>query len=76
MARLLTSYRDDYEDFKNWDAYPEDANIEEDFTTIKQKDNVSLLDSEEDGENNFDDVSVPSLALTVTASPSCPPPSV
>ncbi|CAL5322812.1 unnamed protein product [Camellia sinensis] len=73
--KLLTSYRDDYEDFKNWDAYPKDANIEEDFTTIKQKDNVSLSDSEEDGENNFDDVSVPSLALTVTASPSCPPPS-
>ncbi|KAL7253554.1 hypothetical protein ACSBR1_007981 [Camellia fascicularis] len=65
--------RDDYEDFKNWDAYPEDANIEEDFTTIKQRDNVSLSDSEEDGENNFDDVSVPSLALNVTASPSCPP---
>ncbi|CAL5373759.1 unnamed protein product [Camellia sinensis] len=72
--RLLTRYRDDYEDFNNWDAYPEDANIEEDFTTIEQRDNVSLSDSEEDAENNFDDVGVPSLALTVTASPSCPPP--
>ncbi|CAL5402121.1 unnamed protein product [Camellia sinensis] len=72
--RLLTRYRDDYEDFNNWDAYPEDANIEEDFTTIEQRDNVSLSDSEEDAENNFDDVGVPSLALTVTASLSCPPP--
>ncbi|KAL7241612.1 hypothetical protein ACSBR1_014248 [Camellia fascicularis] len=73
---LLTRYRDDYEDFNNWDAYPEDANIEEDFTTIEQRDDLSLLDSEDDVENNFDDVGVPSLALTVTASPSCPPPSI
>ncbi|KAL7174108.1 hypothetical protein ACSBR2_033376 [Camellia fascicularis] len=63
--RLLTRY--DYEDFKNWDAYLEDANIEEDFTTIEQRDNVSFSDSEENGENNFDDVGVPSLALTTTA---------
>ncbi|KAL7202442.1 hypothetical protein ACSBR1_034003 [Camellia fascicularis] len=63
--RLLTRY--DYEDFKNWDAYLEDANIEEDFTTIEQRDNMSLSDSEENGENNFDDVGVPSLALTTIA---------
>ncbi|CAL5382474.1 unnamed protein product [Camellia sinensis] len=44
---LLTRYRDDYENFNNWDAYPEDANIEEDFTTVEQRDNVSLSDSEE-----------------------------
>ncbi|KAL7222251.1 hypothetical protein ACSBR1_024041 [Camellia fascicularis] len=74
--RLLTRYRDDYEGFKNWDAYLEDANIEKDFTTIEQMDNVSLSNSEEDGKNNFDDVGVPSLVLTVTASLSCPPPSI
>ncbi|CAL5331127.1 unnamed protein product [Camellia sinensis] len=44
---LLTRYRDDYENFNNWDAYPEDANMEEDFTTVEQRDNVSLSDSEE-----------------------------
>ncbi|THG03946.1 hypothetical protein TEA_008821 [Camellia sinensis var. sinensis] len=37
-------------------------------------DNVSLSNSEEGGENNFDDVGVPSLALTVIASLSCPSP--
>ncbi|KAL7191361.1 hypothetical protein ACSBR2_023438 [Camellia fascicularis] len=74
--RLLTRYTDDYKGFKNWDAYLEDANIENDFTTIEQMDNVSLSDSEEDGKNNYDDVGVPSLALTVTASLSCPPPSI
>ncbi|CAL5327639.1 unnamed protein product [Camellia sinensis] len=73
---LLTRYMDDYEDFKNSDAYPKGANIEEDFTIIEQMDNVSFLDNEEDGENNFDDVGVPSLALTVTASSSCPPSSI
>ncbi|KAI8026776.1 hypothetical protein LOK49_LG02G00150 [Camellia lanceoleosa] len=73
-CRSLTRYRD--EDFNNWDAYPEDTNIEEDFTIIEQRDNVSLSDSEEDVENNFDDIGVPSLALTVTASPSCPPPTI
>ncbi|KAL7204894.1 hypothetical protein ACSBR2_017913 [Camellia fascicularis] len=30
---------------------------------------MCLSNNEEDGGNNFDDVSVPSLALTVTASP-------
>ncbi|CAL5380973.1 unnamed protein product [Camellia sinensis] len=46
-TRLLTRYRDDYENFNNWDAYPEDVNIEEDFTTVEQRDNMSLSDSEE-----------------------------
>ncbi|XP_028101048.1 uncharacterized protein LOC114300362 [Camellia sinensis] len=46
--RLLSRYREDYENFKNWDAHPEDANIEEDIMAIEERDNVSLSDSEDD----------------------------
>ncbi|KAL7184647.1 hypothetical protein ACSBR2_026735 [Camellia fascicularis] len=33
---------------KKLDAYPEDANIEEDIMAIEERDNVSLLDNEDD----------------------------
>ncbi|KAL7236186.1 hypothetical protein ACSBR1_019449 [Camellia fascicularis] len=46
--RLLSRYREDYENFKNWDAHPEDANIEEDIMAIEERDNISLSDSEDD----------------------------
>ncbi|KAL7206240.1 hypothetical protein ACSBR2_019031 [Camellia fascicularis] len=46
--RLLSRYREDYENFKNWDAHPEDANIEEDIMAIEEIDNVSLSDNEDD----------------------------
>ncbi|KAL7206899.1 hypothetical protein ACSBR2_019576 [Camellia fascicularis] len=46
--RLLSRYKEDYENFKNWDAHPEDANIEEDIMAIEERDNVSLSDSEDD----------------------------
>ncbi|XP_028123521.1 uncharacterized protein LOC114320660 [Camellia sinensis] len=41
-------YKEDYEKFKNWDAHPEDANIEEDIMAIEERDNVSFSDSEDD----------------------------
>ncbi|KAL7177692.1 hypothetical protein ACSBR2_030955 [Camellia fascicularis] len=46
--KLLSRYREDYENFKNWDGHPEDANIEKDIMAIEERDNVSLLDSEDE----------------------------
>ncbi|KAL7209969.1 hypothetical protein ACSBR1_031524 [Camellia fascicularis] len=46
--RLLSRYREDYENFKNWDGHPEDANIEKDIMAIEERDNVSLSDSEDE----------------------------
>lgn len=64
--RLLSRYRDDYEKFKNWDANPEEPNIEEDAATMEERERVSLSDSE--------DETVPiSGQLTVVSSGSVPP---
>ena len=47
--RLLSRYREDYESFKNWDVYDDDANIEEPLpTTVKERDNAVLYESEDD----------------------------
>ncbi|XP_057497393.1 uncharacterized protein LOC130782121 [Actinidia eriantha] len=63
--RLLSRYRDDYEKFKNWDANPEEPNIEEDAATMEERERVSLSDSE--------DETVPiSGQLTVVSSGSVP----
>ncbi|XP_057469642.1 uncharacterized protein LOC130758708 [Actinidia eriantha] len=62
---LLSRYRDDYEKFKNWDANPEEPNIEEDAATMEERERVSLSDSE--------DETVPiSGQLTVVSSGSVP----
>ncbi|GFZ14657.1 hypothetical protein Acr_24g0008470 [Actinidia rufa] len=64
--RLLSRFRDDYEKFKNWDANPEEPNIEEDATTMEERERVTLSDSE--------DETVPiSGQLTVVSSGSVPP---
>ncbi|KAL6992097.1 hypothetical protein U1Q18_052546 [Sarracenia purpurea var. burkii] len=34
--RLLSRYREDCDQFKIWDANPEEANIEEDITTLEK----------------------------------------
>lgn len=46
--RLLSRYREDYESFKNWDVYGDDANIEEPLpTTVEERDNA-VYESEDD----------------------------
>ena len=46
--RLLSRYREDYESFKNWDVYDDDANIEEPLpTTVEERDNAALYESED-----------------------------
>ncbi|GFY82551.1 hypothetical protein Acr_02g0007910 [Actinidia rufa] len=63
---LLSRYKDDYEKFKNWDANPEEPNIEEDAATMEKRERVSLLDSE-------DEIVPISGQLTVVSSGSVPP---
>ncbi|KAG5542096.1 hypothetical protein RHGRI_021825 [Rhododendron griersonianum] len=66
--RLLSRYKDDYENFKNWDANPEEPNIEEDVAAMEERERVSLSDSEDESD------SVPvSSQLTMVSSGSAPP---
>ncbi|KAI8561094.1 hypothetical protein RHMOL_Rhmol04G0310100 [Rhododendron molle] len=65
--RLLSRYRDDYENFKNWDANPEEPNIEEDLAALEERERVSLPDSEDEA------VPIPQQQLTIGASGSAPP---
>ncbi|KAG5517474.1 hypothetical protein RHGRI_005540 [Rhododendron griersonianum] len=67
--RLLSRYKDDYdENFKNWDANPEEPSIKEDVAAMEEGERVSLSDSEDESD------SVPvSSQLTIVSSGSAPP---
>ncbi|KAF7112909.1 hypothetical protein RHSIM_RhsimUnG0179600 [Rhododendron simsii] len=68
LKRLLSRYRDDCENFKNWDANPEEPNIEEDVVAMEERERVSLSDSEDESD------SIPvSSQLTIVSSGSAPP---
>lgn len=60
--RLLSRYRDDYESFKNWDIYDEEANTGEAFETMEEREQVVLSDSEDEIQ-----------AITNTPAPPTPP---
>ncbi|KAL7258060.1 hypothetical protein ACSBR1_004223 [Camellia fascicularis] len=72
--RLLSRYKEDYENFKNWDAHPEDANIEEDIMAIEERDNVSLSDSEDNTTLVASDVQPCPTPTPLPTSSSFPPP--
>jgi len=75
-------YRDDYEKFKNWDANPEEPNIEQDAVTMEELEMVSLSDSEDETGSISGQLivvsrgSVPSCSTSsMLGSSSSPPPS-
>ena len=87
--RLLSRNREDYESFKNWDMYDEDANIEEDVMTMEGRENVVLSESEDDIGQAITNTPTPPVPIisdapwtppcstsSATATPSGPPPNV
>lgn len=52
--RLLSRYRNDYEQYKNWDMFADDANIEEDLMTIEERENMPLSESDDEVAPNLD----------------------
>lgn len=69
--RLLSRYRNDYEQYKNWDMFADDANIEEDLMTIEERENIPLSESDDEVAPNLDvqphnSVATPSSSSTPT----------
>ncbi|GFZ12569.1 hypothetical protein Acr_23g0009540 [Actinidia rufa] len=72
LELLLSRHREDYESFKSWDMYDEDANIEEDVMTMEGRENVVLSESEDDIGQAITNTPTPPVAI-VSDAPWTPP---